>query len=187
MNLFQYGQFKSHSGLTLPFKIECDALTDLDWDNLAAIIATHTLPFNKVEGVPRGGLKLAEVLKPYRDPEGTLLIVDDVFTTGASMEQQRKGRQAQGFVVFARGPLPPWITALCFVNPLTPTTNYNWDGENMQSCQLDNVIQELGERVLGWLQDENTGSIHHKKASIVKRAADARFGRVEYAPIPSQA
>ena len=33
-------------------------------------------------------------------------------TTGNSLEQQRNGREAIGYVIFARGPLPAWAKAL---------------------------------------------------------------------------
>jgi len=45
-----------------------------------------------------------------------LLIVDDVLTTGSSMEEVRKEMgtyyQSEGFVLFARGECPDWITPL---------------------------------------------------------------------------
>ncbi|KKL20362.1 hypothetical protein LCGC14_2456230, partial [marine sediment metagenome] len=43
----------------------------------------------------------------------TLLIVDDVLTTGASMEKQRAGRtNTIGAVIFARGDCPAWVKPL---------------------------------------------------------------------------
>ena len=39
MNLFQLGKFTSHAGKELNWKIECDALTDADWECLAEMIA----------------------------------------------------------------------------------------------------------------------------------------------------
>lgn len=61
--------------------------------------------------MPRGGLRLAEALKLYVT-EGALLIVDDVLTTGASMEEFRNGREALGAVIFARGHCPSWVVPL---------------------------------------------------------------------------
>lgn len=109
--LFQTGNFRLHSGAEADFKIECDALTDHDWAALAGIMVTRIPPFGEVEGVPSGGLQLAAELEVYAS-EGPVLIVDDVLTTGASMEEQRAGRDAIGAVVFARGECPEWVTPL---------------------------------------------------------------------------
>lgn len=111
-NLFQLGNFKSHSGESLPWKIDCDGLTEKDWGCLAQMIFDRVERFSEVEGVPKGGLALASVLHLYRYVPGGLLIVDDVLTTGGSMEQHRNGRDAIGAVVFARGPCPSWVTPL---------------------------------------------------------------------------
>lgn len=117
MSLFNVGAFMLHSGSTSPFLIDCEALVDEDWEALALIIAMsgHPPSFSRVEGVPRGGLRLAAALERHCFPgrrSAPLLIVDDVLTTGASMEQQRNGRDAVGWVVFARGPCPPWVHAI---------------------------------------------------------------------------
>jgi len=88
MALFEYGKFKSAAGLNLNWKINCDALTDEDWECIAKIVAELVDdPFKAVYGVPRGGLKFAEKLRPYctRTAE-TILVVDDVWTTGKSMK-----------------------------------------------------------------------------------------------------
>lgn len=112
-NLFQSGQFVLNSALTSSWKIECDALTDADVATIAAMmIDTILWRFSRVEGVPRGGLRLAEALRKYQSPDGGLLIVDDVLTTGGSMERQRRGRKAQGAVIFARQKTEGWVTPL---------------------------------------------------------------------------
>ena len=119
MSLFNWSSqgFKLHSGGTSNLLIDCNALTDEDWNTLAHLIYEN-LPqhFRKVIGVPRGGLKLAEALKSYRfpNPEHPILIVDDVLTTGSSMEKVRVELREVciGAVVFARGECPPWITPL---------------------------------------------------------------------------
>jgi len=113
--MFVLEDFKSHSGFILPFKIECDNLTYKDWECLAWIVSSMVGSFGSVEGVPRGGLLLANRLKDYIT-EGPLLIVDDVFTTGASMEQQRNKRYAKGAVVFARTTPPDWIKSVFLLN-----------------------------------------------------------------------
>jgi len=120
MSLFQRGRFQLHSGDVAYWKIDCDALTDGDIDTLASL-AFDVLPsFGLVEGVPNGGLRLAASLQAYsRKGVDKLLIVDDVLTTGASMEEQRAGRDAIGLVIFARGPAPGWVTPL-----------FTWAGRN---------------------------------------------------------
>ncbi len=113
MELFQLGDFTLSSGAKAKWKIECDALDQTDWDALAEMIASIVGPFSSVEGVPRGGLLLAECLGSRMVGTGRHLIVDDVLTTGSSMERLRKFHpDAIGAVVFARGPCPSWIKAL---------------------------------------------------------------------------
>lgn len=110
--LFVPGTFVSYSGKTLHWKVECDVLDDRDWDALA-LMSVYTLGlFSHIESVPSGGNRFARALVPYITTSGGLLIVDDVLTTGRSMELKRNGRQAKGIVAFARGPLPVWIEAV---------------------------------------------------------------------------
>lgn len=121
MGLFQLGDFTLNSGAKSSWKLECDALTDDDIAALAAMIRQMVRPFRSVEGVPRGGLRLAEALKPHRSPQGVFLIVDDVLTTGGSMDRFLHAKIDQGVswpdifgaVIFARGQCPPWILAVC--------------------------------------------------------------------------
>lgn len=108
MALIVAKSFVSHSGLNLDFKIDCDALSDADIAALAAIIARR-VEFGSVLGIPRGGLRLAKALEPYASV-GPRLIVDDVLTTGASMEAARMSDADIGVVIFARGPCPDWVT-----------------------------------------------------------------------------
>lgn len=112
MNLFQLGDFRSNSGRLLPWKIECDALSDRDIDALAFMLMEVLPYFSEVEGVPTGGIRLAKALEAYRSTHGGLLIVDDVLTTGSSMERHRNGRDAYGAVLFARGKCPKWVLPL---------------------------------------------------------------------------
>lgn len=94
MSLFKAGEFVSHSGLTLPYKIDCDALTNSDLETLAAQVAKWG-PFERVYGVPSGGWRFADALRPYcKDSGGTL------------------GEECKGAVIFARGVPPNWVTAL---------------------------------------------------------------------------
>jgi orotate phosphoribosyltransferase len=114
MNLFKLGDFTLHSGSKAAWKIDCDALTNGDWAALALMLAERLPPFGQVVGVPRGGLALAAALKRY-SKGGLPLVVDDVLTSGASMEEVRRAIKAPfvlGAVVFARGPCPPWVYPL---------------------------------------------------------------------------
>jgi predicted amidophosphoribosyltransferase len=122
MNLFKYGRFTSHSGVTLPFKIDCDALEDEDLETLARVVATR-FEFSKVIGVPRGGLRFAEFLDPHIRTNGPILIVDDVLTTGRSMQEMwlkvaKDQYDTIGIVIFARGPHPAWIKPIFYLNDL---------------------------------------------------------------------
>ena len=96
--LFEYGEFTSHSGNTLKFKLECDAFDMDDWNSIASIIMTYqTEPFRSVEGIPRGGIPLANALRKYAtgDPTHQPMIVDDVFTTGKSFIDFIRDRTAK--------------------------------------------------------------------------------------------
>lgn len=115
MNLFQKGTFELNGGRKSWLKLECDALCNDDIAALAKCIRRIVGPFSSVHGVPRGGLRLeALLLMVDRSLSSTLLIVDDVLTTGGSMKRMRE-RLAHahthiiGAVVFARGPCPSWI------------------------------------------------------------------------------
>lgn len=113
--LFQLGRFTLASGLQSIWKMNCEFLMIEDWETLASIAAAILPAFGSVEGVPLGGLVFAEKLKKYIT-EGPLLIVDDVLTTGGSMEKLRNGREAIGIVAFARGVCPNWIKPLWMLN-----------------------------------------------------------------------
>lgn len=122
MNLFLNSAFTSHAGVRLPFKIECDALTNDDISVIAEIIARHTV-FSSVVSIPRGGDRLASALQEFVQDSGPVLIVDDVFTTGKSMEDKRQeiGGDPIGVVIFARGELPPWVKAVFELSPWART------------------------------------------------------------------
>src|SRR5229473_5311299 len=89
MNLFQSGTFLLHSGSESNFKIECDALTDEYLNTIANLIAKK-IRFSAVYGIPRCGIRLADSLGKYKTPNSCLLIVDDVLTTGNSMEEAKR-------------------------------------------------------------------------------------------------
>ena len=117
MTLFENGEFKSHSGKKLPFKIDCDYLNNDDIDCIARYIASKRT-FGMVIGIPSGGDRLADALEQYvkHDAPFNVLIVDDVLTTGASMEYEKASMLEHvhqddiiGWVIFARTEPEPWI------------------------------------------------------------------------------
>lgn len=109
--LFEKRNWTMHTGGKAEYKIECDALTDEDIDCLAYLISTKG-QFSKVHGVPKGGARLAKSLERYATSGGARLIVDDVLTTGSSMEQAKTElgwSDAIGIVIFARSKCPEWV------------------------------------------------------------------------------
>jgi len=84
--LFRNMDFLSSAGLELQWKVVCDDFDDKDWQWCASRVA-ETFYFKEVHGVPTGGNKFAEALLPYCNYEARFtLVVDDVLTTGKSME-----------------------------------------------------------------------------------------------------
>ena len=136
MNLFQDGDFTSHAGLPLKWKLECDAITDDEWRCLAKMVMDYqTRPFYKAVGIPRGGLKFAEAMNEYASDNDTdqIMICDDVFTTGTSMldfikEEYPMWSMGQGYrwVAFARKPsnVNPYHTRALFTMPNVTTEEY---------------------------------------------------------------
>lgn len=130
MNLFQAGDFQLASGRRSRFKLDCDAMTPVDWNAVVAMLLEVLPPFRQVVGVPGNGELLADGLRPFgADDSNVFLVVDDVWTTGASMEataaQVRQisdedwgGKlQIVGAVLFSRGPHPDWVVPLFVLNP----------------------------------------------------------------------
>jgi len=127
-DLYQLGDFTLNSGAKSRAKIECDALSDGSIEALAWMIQHMVGRFQAAKGVPRGGLRLASALLKYATP-GTgafCLIVDDVLTTGGSMERTKQAfldrersmlfpcgpLDVVGAVIYARGPCPTWVKAV---------------------------------------------------------------------------
>lgn len=120
MALFNYGRVKLSSGKMSDFKIDCDALSDEDLDGLAQkmVASWNYIKFKRVVPIPTGGIRFAEALKRYLDVHESydepILIVDDVWTTGKSMNKaaekyKKKGFQVEGTVIFARSAPDTWI------------------------------------------------------------------------------
>jgi orotate phosphoribosyltransferase len=129
MPLFNAGEFMLHSGQKSDFIIDCDALSGEDYVALAAA-TRRRCPWlwGRTVGVPRGGLRFAEALKKHnfsRHPG--VVIVDDVFTTGHSMEATRQRLidegtpydKITGVVIFARNDTPHWVWPLFRFAPRT--------------------------------------------------------------------
>ena len=113
MNIFIREDFISHAGLPLTWKVECDALTDKDYEALAKIVS-EKMTFRDVKGIPRGGIPFENALKQYctNNDNDRLLICDDVYTTGTSMREVYE-KDAIGVVVFARNEITDdWIKAI---------------------------------------------------------------------------
>lgn len=121
MNLFEEKTFTMHSGDIGHWKIECDALTKADIETLALMISER-FEFTVVHGIPTGAVRIEKALEKYVTAESdNILIVDDVLTTGASMEEARKagifcaplilGKNYNiiGVVLFARTRPADWI------------------------------------------------------------------------------
>tara|TARA_B100001248_G_C27384126_1_gene458691 strand:+ start:1199 stop:1597 length:399 start_codon:yes stop_codon:yes gene_type:complete len=125
--LFQIGDFVSHAGIPLKWKIECDALEG-QWDSIATMIMDYEKrPFSRVIGIPRGGLPLQWALEPYvTKGDHPWLVVDDVYTTGTSFREfctTKETMFAYKWVVFARKPVhkDDEVNAL-FTMPLSATS-----------------------------------------------------------------
>jgi orotate phosphoribosyltransferase len=123
-NLIQLGEFQLNSGLTSDFKLVADQFIADNLAGLVALIRRIVGPFSGVYGVPRGGLALEEALLPHinRSLSSTVLVIDDVLTTGGSMKRAREKLAGScqhiiGAVVFARGPCPPWVQAVFQLPP----------------------------------------------------------------------
>jgi orotate phosphoribosyltransferase len=124
VNLVMAGDFTLRSGKKSGYKVECDALTTADWEGIAAAIVEEGIlpPFSGVSGVPRGGIPLADAMRKYVTPEArTLLICEDIVTTGGSMERWREELRRDPAVKFddyvgvcfiARGRCPDWVKPL---------------------------------------------------------------------------
>ena len=120
IDLFQKIDFTSHSGLDLSWKIEMDALSRDEWECIAHMISEQSVPFREAVGIPRGGTILGTLMNQHGTGkrEDPICIVDDVLTTGGSMNEFKRKRQWRnptnyiGWVVFARAKCPDWVTAL---------------------------------------------------------------------------
>jgi orotate phosphoribosyltransferase len=125
MSFLKYGQFKGASGKILDWKIECDAFDLDDWIAAAKMAQKIIGPYRAVYGVPRGGVPFAAALASFVDPQAhSILVVDDVWTTGKSLYEYvntipglKPSYDAwKGLVVYSRNPMPSRIQSIFQVN-----------------------------------------------------------------------
>ncbi len=130
-DLLQFGWFRSHSGIQLPWKLNLDCLTDSTLEALAKLLQSKFV-FSEVFAVPSdehlprtpAGPRLVCIIKRLCtfDERYPPLIVDDVLTTGKSMEDFREVVMRNrsgipiGFVIVARGQVPNWVWPFLTVN-----------------------------------------------------------------------
>jgi orotate phosphoribosyltransferase len=117
MGLFVTGDFTLHSGAKSRWKIDCDVLTDDDWDTLAVIALERLPPFRITVGIPQGGMKFARALQRYATnrEDDPILLCDDVLTTGRSFYDARNGGaeyKVIGVAAFGRGYPPAWVKVI---------------------------------------------------------------------------
>ena len=97
-----------------------DALSHKEWECIALMIMELTPPFKEAIGIPRGGNILGKLMNHHGTGkrEDPICIVDDVLTTGGSMNEFKTKRQWRnpskyiGWVVFSRSQTPHWVNAL---------------------------------------------------------------------------
>lgn len=121
-SLLQSSSFTTHAKIESNWKIECDVLTDEDWMVLARLGKTLIGDFGIVEGIPRGGIKFANELDKLKNQNSkTILIVDDVCTTGKSLIDfsERFNHQPLALVAFNRGRFNPWWLNSIFQSNVT--------------------------------------------------------------------
>ena len=119
MDLFQEYDYVGHAGGKLTWKIECDAISDAEWEVLANLVLHYEKrPFRVAIGIPTGATKLGNILNKHStgDRRHPVLVVDDVYTTGTSFrefkEQNYKDEHIIQWVIFARKPTTPDINAI---------------------------------------------------------------------------
>lgn len=121
MRLFSTGRYQLNSGVISPWIIDCRALSEYDWEALALIaMEKFSLEFYGTIGIPKGGLGLSQAMykhKSNRLGHAKVLICDDVYTTGNSMNEFRHNPNTIGLVAFARvKPKEDWIHAIWTLN-----------------------------------------------------------------------
>jgi len=109
MSLFNLGRFQLASGQSSNFKIDCDFLRLEDWRAVAAQLAALVGPFGKVEGVPKGGILLAQMMDSLSTCVCGHLKAEVYYAPGYDSSKQR-GHQSTGSC---------WVTG-CSCQQFTP-------------------------------------------------------------------
>ena len=136
VDLFQKIDFVSHSGIPMKWKIECDAISLMEWECIAHMIKeTEQQPWRKAIGIPRGGVTLGLCLDKFSTGVEThpILIADDVYTTGRSFKdfvnENYPNDATIQWCVFARQPTTGRVKAL-FTMPERGRKGTNWSQFN---------------------------------------------------------
>jgi len=126
--MFKNGEFTSHAGKKLSWKIECDSLDRNDITTICELIASKFAFKEAYCPVTNSHFvnDMTRFLNHYHATKNCsqILIVDDVLTTGKSMEERRQNLIRQnvlyshikGVVLFSRGECPRWITPIFTLN-----------------------------------------------------------------------
>jgi len=133
LSFLEFGHTVLHSGQHTNVKIVVEKLREVPYWGHAC--PPEWLP-SPVVGVPTGGVWLAEAMYANKDGSGPIVVVEDVWTTGASVKQFIKEKGIENplvWVMFLRGEpptdlpfsyycdarnLPLWTAELCpYCNP----------------------------------------------------------------------
>lgn len=141
--------FRLSSGGQSFYRLEADTSQEdpETLEAMASIIAANVPPFDEVVGVPRGGLALAAALGIYCIPGADcVLFVDDVWTTGGSLDAEvakrlNSPKQFAKAVVWDRGGAPDDVFCLFKVNGLKKADRA--DVEHLRDLILTREIARL--------------------------------------------
>ena len=108
-DLFELGDFRLHSGAKSDWRINEEALSDKSIEAAAHLLSKRLPPFEDCYAIPHGGLRLCTAMRSFAAGIGfgTLLICDDVLTTGSTAEAcartlKRAGAARVELVTWAR-------------------------------------------------------------------------------------
>lgn len=128
MSLFQKGIFSLFSGRSAEWSIDCNTLSEEDWNCIAELILERCPNFSHVDCVADRGIRLRDLLAAHATT-GDVLLVDDVLDIEL-MQKKRlwyrtrneyHQKDVLGYVVFACLPCPTWIRALWQLDVRTDT------------------------------------------------------------------
>jgi len=119
VSLFNKGIFHLFSGRTTDWVIDCNALSQDDWECIRNLVLERHPNFSHVAGVSTNGKRLADLLSSFCT-NGDVLLVDDVLKVNVMhahrlyyrTRQEYHDRDVSGYVIFACVPCPTWVRAL---------------------------------------------------------------------------